>query len=95
MDSLIKQHKSTILALASKNGVENVRVFGSMVCNSANENSDVDFLVDISEGRSGLALGGFLLDVSELLGRKVDVVTEKALHPRVQAQILTQARLLS
>ncbi len=95
MDPLINQHKSTILALASKNGVENVRVFGSMARNDANGNSDVDFLVDLSEGRSGLALGGFLMDVSELLGRKVDVVTEQALHPRIQAQVLSEARLLN
>ena len=94
MNSLITTHKTEILDLARKNGVENVRVFGSMVRDDATDNSDVDLLVDLPKGKSGFALGGFLMDVSELLGRKVDVITEKSLHPSIQAQVLSEAKLL-
>ncbi len=94
MNPLIVQNKASILALAKKNGIINVRVFGSMVRGDATSSSDVDFLVELEEGRSGLALGGFLMDVTDLLGRPVDVVTEKALHPRIQAQVLSEAQPL-
>jgi len=65
-----------------------------MARDEAREDSDVDLLVELEPGRSGLALGGFLMDVSELLGRKVDVVTEKALHPRIRGTVLREAQPL-
>jgi len=65
-----------------------------MARNEAREDSDVDFLVELEEGRSGLALGGYLMDVSDLLHRKVDVVTEKSLHPRIHDRVLSEAQRL-
>ena len=94
MDRLIEKNRQLILRIAERNGITNVRVFGSMVRDEANTGSDVDFLVDHSPGSSGLALGGFLIDVSELLHRKVDVLTEKALHPKISSQVLHEARAL-
>ena len=91
MDAIIEKNRQLILKIAERNGVTNVRVFGSMVRNEADVNSDVDFLVDLAPGSSGLALGGFLIDVSELLHRKVDVVTEKALHPKISSRVLHEA----
>ena len=88
---VLQQHRLQILALARTNGVTNVRVFGSMARGDFSDNSDVDLLVDIETGRSGFALGGFLMDVSELLHRKVDVVTPKALHHNIHDQILREA----
>jgi predicted nucleotidyltransferase len=94
MDRIIEKNRQSIIQIAERNGVTNVRVFGSMVRDEANTDSDVDFLVDLSPGSSGLALGGFLIDVSELLHRKVDVLTEKALHPKISFQVLDEARAL-
>jgi len=94
MDDLIEKNRNRILLLAKENGVRNVRVFGSMARNEAGPDSDLDLLVDIEKGRSGLALGGFLFDVSELVDRKVDVVTEKSLHPRIREKVLHEARSL-
>lgn len=91
MDALIENNRSNILMLAKANGVRNVRVFGSMARNDANPDSDLDLLVDIESGKSGLALGGFLSDVSELLRRKVDVATEKSLHPKIREKVLDEA----
>ena len=54
-----------------------IRVFGSMRRGDGSDDSDVDLLVPLSPGTSGLALGGLLLDAQELLGRRVDVVTER------------------
>ena len=94
MDSLVEKNRQKILAAALKNGVRNVRVFGSMARNDANENSDLDLLVELEKGKSGFALGGFLEDVSNLVHRKVDVVTEKSLHPSIRDKVLHEARSL-
>ena len=95
MDSLIEKYRQQILSLAKDNGVCNVRVFGSIVRNDTNENSDLDLLVELEEGRSGFALGGFLEDVTHLVNRKVDVVTEKSLHPAIHDKVMREARSLS
>jgi predicted nucleotidyltransferase len=94
MDAIIEKNKLMILQLAEINGVTNLRVFGSMARDEARADSDVDFLVDLAPGNSGLALGGFLMDVSELLHRKVDVVTVNALHPEISRQVLMEAQAL-
>lgn len=94
MSNIVEQYRNQILTLARENGVRNVRVFGSMARNEARSDSDLDLLVDIEKGKSGLALGGFLADVSELVHRKVDVVTEKSLHPRIRDKVLHEARAL-
>lgn len=90
-DTLIARNRKRILELARRRGIRNVRVFGSRSRGDAAPTSDVDLLVELEEGRTGLALGGFLMDVSELLGRRVDVVTENALHPQIRDRVLKEA----
>ncbi len=94
MDFIVEKYRNQILTLAKQNGVRNVRVFGSMARNDANPDSDLDLMVDIEKGKSGLALGSFLADVSKLIERKVDIVTENSLHPKIKNKILHEARLL-
>ena len=93
MDSneLLQEKREAILQLAAKHGARNVRVFGSVARREANEQSDVDFLVDMEPGRSLLDMGGLLMDLRELLGRKVDVVTEKGLYWLLRRRILKEA----
>ncbi len=91
MHPLIEQHRTTIRALAAKRGIENVRVFGSMARGDAGADSDIDLLVSLPPGRSGLALGGLLMDVQDLTQRKVDVVTEAGLHPALRERVLREA----
>jgi predicted nucleotidyltransferase len=91
---IIEDKKSQILALAAKHGALNVRVFGSVANGTANETSDIDFLVDMEENRSLLDLGGLLMDLQALFGRKVDVVTEKGLHWYIKDRILSEAKPL-
>ncbi len=94
MDDVVEKYRKKILSLAKKNGIRNVRVFGSMARNEANPDSDLDLLVELEEGSSGFALGGFLHDVSSLVRRKVDVVTEKSLHPSLRDKVLREANAL-
>jgi predicted nucleotidyltransferase len=91
MHPLIEQHRTELLALARKRGVTGVRVFGSMSRDDASDESDVDLLVTLSPGTSGLALGGLLLDAQDLLGRRVDVVTEAGLHPTLRERVMALA----
>jgi predicted nucleotidyltransferase len=91
MHPLIETHRSDLLALARRRGVVSVRVFGSMSRDDSTDSSDVDLLVTLAPGTSALALGGLLLDAQDLLGRRVDVVTEASLHPAVRARVLADA----
>lgn len=88
----IAKHKNEILALAAKHGASNVQVFGSIANGTADKNSDVDFLVELEAGRSLFDLGGLLMDLQNLLHRKVDVVTEKGLHWYIRDKVLKEAR---
>ena len=91
MHPLIEAHRAELLALARRRGVTAVRVFGSMSRSDGNCDSDVDLLVNLAPGTSGLALGGLLLDAQELLGRRVDVATEASLHPSLRERVMADA----
>ena len=91
---IIGEQREQILALAAKYGASNVRVFGSVVRGTADKDSDIDFLVDLEEGRSLFDLGGMLMDLQDLLQREVDVVTEKGLHWYIKDKILKEAKPL-
>ena len=91
MHPLIETHRAELLALARRRGIERVRVFGSMARGDGGDDSDVDLLVVLPPGSSGLALGGLLMDAQELLGRRVDIVTEAALHPALRDHVIKTA----
>ncbi len=91
MDELLKAKREDILRIAAGRGARNVRVFGSRARGDADHDSDVDLLVDLDPGRSLLDLGGLLMDLQDLLGRRVDVVTEKGLHWYIRDRVLEEA----
>jgi hypothetical protein len=94
MHPLIETHRAELLALASRRGVTGVRVFGSMSRgdgSDSSDSSDIDLLVTLAPGTSALALGGLLLDAQDLLGRRVDVVTEASLHPALRERVTADA----
>ena len=88
---LIKDRKKEIIRIAAAHGARNVRIFGSAARGEDREDSDIDFLVDLEPGRSLLDLGGLLTDLQDLLGRRVDVVTEKGLRDRIRDRVLREA----
>jgi len=87
----VQKHRSEILKLASKHGAKRVRIFGSVARGEADEKSDVDFLVDMEAGRSLMDMGGLLMDLKDLLGCNIDVVTEKGLKERIKTRVLSEA----
>ena len=91
MHPLIEANRQAIIEIAEKHGLSNVRVFGSMARGDANDSSDVDLLVSAGPKTSGLDLGGLLMDVQDLLSRKVDVVVDRSIHPLLRDRILSEA----
>ena len=89
--SLIMARRDEVRQLAARHGARNVRLFGSVARGEADDASDVDILVDLEPGRSLLDLGGLLMDLRALLGRDVDVITERSLKPRIRARVLREA----
>jgi predicted nucleotidyltransferase len=84
----VREH---ILAVAARHGAGNVRVFGSVARGEADAASDIDFLVDFEPGRSLLDLAALLVDLEDLLGHPVDVVTEPGLKARIRQRVLAEA----
>ncbi len=92
INELLRRKRGEILEIAAKHGAFNVRVFGSVARGEADEQSDIDFLVDYSlEKVSSWFPAGLVLELETLLGRKVDVATEKALKERIREKVLQQA----
>ncbi len=91
MHPLIETNRAELLKLAKRHGIRNVRVFGSMARGDATGDSDVDLLVTLPPGRTGLALGALVMDAQDLLHRRVEVVTEGGLHPMLRDRVLEEA----
>ena len=91
-DKLLRKNRHSVLSLAAKHGARNVRVFGSVARGEAGPRSDIDLLVKMEEGRSLLDLSALVLDLRQLLGIKVDVVSEDGLYWLLRRKILKEAR---
>lgn len=87
----LRRRRGEILEVAAARGARRVRVFGSVARGEASASSDVDFLVDLDEGRGLFDLGGLLMDLRDLLGCEVDVMTEAGLRARVAERVLADA----
>ena len=91
LQELLREKRQEILDIAAKHGAYNVRIFGSVARGEADEQSDVDFLVDAGPYRTPFFPGGLVMDLQELLQRQVDVVTEKGLRDRLRDRVLREA----
>lgn len=87
----LTSHREEILRIAGRHGVIHVRVFGSRARGDAGPESDLDLLVEVGEKRSPFFPGGLLADLEDLLGCKVHVVTENALHWYIRDRVLKEA----
>jgi len=94
LEDLVRSKRSDILRIAARHGATRVRLFGSVARGEAGEESDVDFLVDMERGRSLLDRAALMLDLEQLLKRRVDVATERGLKERIRERILREAVLL-
>jgi predicted nucleotidyltransferase len=91
ISAIIESKREEILKIAAEYGALNVRVFGSVSRSEAGPESDVDFLIELEPGRTLLDHAALYLELKQLLGREVDVVTEKGLRPKIRDRVLREA----
>ncbi len=88
---LLEKNRVAIFKLAAKHGATNLQVFGSVARGEANEQSDLDLLVEALPQHSRFFPCSFTLDLEDLLGCKVDVVERETLHKNIREQVLKEA----
>ena len=91
MDKVLADKREEILRIAASHGARDVRVFGSRARGDAAPKSDVDLLVALPENASLLVIVAIKQDLEDLLGCKVDVVTEDAISPYIRDEVLNGA----
>lgn len=87
----LRQEKESILEIAFKYHAGNVRLFGSVARGDEQADSDIDFLVDFHPGSTLFDQVGLIDALSIKLGRKVDVVSARALNRHLSRIILKEA----
>ena len=94
VEEILKEKRQDIFKIAAIHGACNIRVFGSAARGEADESSDIDLLVDMEPDRSLLDVAALLADLRDLLGRRVDIVSEKGLYWLIRRRILKEAKPL-
>jgi hypothetical protein len=90
----LHSHREAILAIAQRNGVQNVRVFGSVIHGRDRDGSDLDLLVDAPRGTTLLDMVRIQNAIEAQIGLPVDVLTAADLPPRFRDQVLLEAQPL-
>ncbi len=86
----VEEIRNKVQQVLLNRGVVSAAVFGSVARGEQTDDSDIDFLVELEKGRTLMDLSGLRLDLADLLGCDVDVVTANALHPRLKDRILDE-----
>lgn len=94
LNETVRLKRPEILRIAAKYGARNVRVFGSVARGEESAESDLDLLVEFEPTQSLLDHVALMQDLKDLLGFKVDVVSQKALHWYIRDKVLSEARPL-
>lgn len=85
------EHRDEIIAIAAKYGVKNIRVFGSVVSGKADEKSDIDLLVSLTRGVTLVKMSALRRELEDVLGCKVDLISDKGLRERIKDKVLSEA----
>jgi predicted nucleotidyltransferase len=91
VSNTIKSRREDILDITTKYGAKNIRVFGSMARGEESPDSDLDIIVEMDEGSSLLDIIAIKQDIEDLLGLKVDIVTEASISPYIRETVLKEA----
>lgn len=87
----LKRKRKQILAIAKKHGATHVRVFGSVARGEDKQTSDIDLLVKLAAKPSPWFPAGMTNELETLLGRRVEIVTERGLNPHLRKYVLKEA----
>lgn len=91
---LLNAHRDSIKRSAKKHGATSVRLFGSFARGEETADSDIDLLVEMEPNRSLFDIIALKLDIEDLTGRTVDVVTIRGVSPYLAEKITHEAILL-
>ena len=92
LEELLHEKRDDIKRIAARHGAYNIRVFGSVARGEAGPESDIDILIDVGPTTSLWFPAGPTLDpLKDSLGRRVEVITEKALNPELRDHVLREA----
>jgi uncharacterized protein len=83
-----------LIDICRQNDVRRVSLFGSMARGEANDQSDIDLLVEFSKRKSLLAFVALERQLSTALGKKVDLLTEAALSPYLRDRIKRESQII-
>ncbi|MFW6111129.1 MAG: type VII toxin-antitoxin system MntA family adenylyltransferase antitoxin [Thermoproteota archaeon] len=90
----LTEMKRKMLPVLKREGVKRAAFFGSFVRGEQKGDSDVDLLVELEEEKSLLDLVGLKMELEEVLGREVDLLTYNSLHPLLKNEILREQRVI-
>ena len=88
---MLQRHRDSIRRIAALHRTTNPRVFGSVLRGTDTPSSDLDLLVDPMPGTTLLDLGAIQVELEEVLGVPVDVLTPGDLPEKYRAQVLKDA----
>jgi len=91
--NLALSEKEKIIEICQRNDIEFCALFGSLARGEANNKSDIDLLVRFSKPK-GIDWIDAALEIEDTLGRKVDLITEKSLHPLIRASVLKDLQVI-
>lgn len=94
IEELIREQRDEIQRIAAEHGVTKLRVFGSVARGEERPGSDLDLLIEVGPVTSSWFPAGLILDLEQLLGCRVEVITEQGLHPELREAVLRDARPL-
>jgi len=86
----LEEKREAILAIARKYGAHDVHIFGSVARGDATADSDLDLLVRFEPDRSLFDHGGLIMDLQDLLGVKVDVISEGGIRDRFRQHVMKE-----
>lgn len=91
---LLAQHRAAVRQIVERHHARNARIFGSALHGEDTGESDLDILVDPTEETTLFDLGAIQVELVELLGVEVDLLTPGSLPDRWKERVLSEARAI-
>jgi predicted nucleotidyltransferase len=88
---ILHAKREDVLEVAQQHGVTSIRVFGSVARGDESAESDIKLLITTGTNISPWFPAGLIIELEQLLGRHIDIVTELGLNPLLRDQVLTEA----